>query len=71
MIIGIGIDIIDTLRIKKTFNKFGDKFKKRCFSLGEIKRSDNRDDCSHYARQVQRSHDDYDSAVSDVDSYCN
>ena len=42
MIIGIGIDIIDTRRIKKTFTKFGDKFKKRCFSLGEIKRSDNR-----------------------------
>ena len=36
-----------------------------------IKRSDNRNDCSHYVRQVQRSHDDYDSAVSDVDSYCN
>ena len=42
MIIGIGIDITDTRRIKKTFTKFGDKFKKRCFSLGEIKRSDNR-----------------------------
>jgi len=42
VIIGIGIDIIDTRRIKKTFTKFGDKFKKKCFSLGEIKRSDNR-----------------------------
>ena len=42
MIIGIGTDIIDTRRIKKTFTKFGDKFKKKCFSLGEIKRSDNR-----------------------------
>ena len=42
MIIGIGIDIIDTRRIKKTFTKFGDKFKKKCFSLSEIKRSDNR-----------------------------
>ena len=42
MIIGMGIDIIDTRRIKKTFIKFGEKFKKKCFSLGEIKRSDNR-----------------------------
>jgi len=38
----MGIDIIDTRRIKKTFIKFGEKFKKKCFSLGEIKRSDNR-----------------------------
>ena len=38
----MGIDIIDTRRIKKTFTKFGEKFKKKCFLLGEIKRSDNR-----------------------------
>ena len=42
MIIGIGTDIIDTRRIKKTFSKFGDKFKKRCFSSCEIKKSDNK-----------------------------
>ena len=42
MIVGIGTDIIDTRRIKKTFIKFGDKFKKRCFSLNEIKRSDSK-----------------------------
>ena len=42
MIIGIGTDIIDTRRIKKIFTKFDEKFKKRCFSLSEITRSDNR-----------------------------
>jgi holo-[acyl-carrier protein] synthase len=42
MIIGIGTDIIDIRRIKNTFTKFGEKFKKRCFSLGEIKRSDDK-----------------------------
>ena len=42
MILGIGTDIIDVRRIKNTFTKFGEKFKKRCFSLGEIKRSDDK-----------------------------
>ena len=42
MIIGIGTDIIDVRRIKSTLTKFGVKFKKRCFSLGEIKRSDDK-----------------------------
>ena len=42
MIIGIGTDIIDVRRIKNTFTKFGERFKKRCFSLGEIKRSDDK-----------------------------
>jgi len=41
VIIGFGTDIIDTRRIKKTISKFGNKFKKRCFSLNEIKRSEN------------------------------
>ena len=36
-----GIDIIDIRRIKKTIDKFGDKFKKRCFSHNEILRSEN------------------------------
>jgi holo-[acyl-carrier protein] synthase len=40
MIIGLGTDIIDNRRIKKILNKFGDKFKKRCFSINEIKRSE-------------------------------
>ena len=42
MIIGIGIDIIDNRRIKKTLIRFGDKFKKRCFSSIEIKKSESR-----------------------------
>ena len=42
MIIGIGVDIIDNRRIKKTLIKFGDKFKKRCFSSIEIKKSESR-----------------------------
>jgi holo-[acyl-carrier protein] synthase len=42
MIIGIGTDIIDTRRIKNTINRYGEKFKKRCFSNNEITRSENR-----------------------------
>jgi len=42
VIITNGIDIIDIRRIKKTINKYGDKFKKRCFSINEIKRSENK-----------------------------
>ena len=41
MIIGIGTDIIDTRRIKNTINRYGEKFKKRCFSNTEIIRSEN------------------------------
>ena len=41
MIIGIGTDIIDTRRIKNTIHRYGEKFKKRCFSNNEIIRSEN------------------------------
>ena len=41
MIIGSGIDIININRIEKTINKFGDRFKKRCFSSIEITKSEN------------------------------
>ena len=52
MIIGFGSDIIDTRRIKKTFAKFGDKFKKKCFTSIEIKRSDNRiNNINSYAKR--------------------
>ena len=44
MILGLGIDIIDNRRIKKAIIKFGDKFKKRCFSKNEIFESQNRKD---------------------------
>jgi len=40
MIIGIGIDIVDIQRIEKIINKYGNKFKLRCFSKNEINRSD-------------------------------
>ena len=42
MIIGIGTDIIDTRRIENIINRYGEKFKKRCFSNNEIIRSENR-----------------------------
>ena len=42
MIVTNGIDIIDIRRIKKTIDKYGDKFKKRCFSQNEIIRSENK-----------------------------
>ena len=41
MIIGSGIDIVNIYRIEKTINKFGNRFKKRCFSSTEITKSEN------------------------------
>jgi len=40
VIITNGIDIIDIRRIKKTIKKYGNRFKLRCFSSGEIERSE-------------------------------
>ena len=40
MIIGIGIDIVDINRIEKTLDKYGKKFKLRCFSKNEIDSSE-------------------------------
>ena len=42
MIYGNGIDIIDINRIRKVIDKYGYRFKKRCFSLSEIERSEKR-----------------------------
>ena len=42
MIITNGIDIIDIRRIKKTIDRFGYQFKKRCFTHNEIIRSENK-----------------------------
>ena len=42
MIYGNGIDIIDINRIRKVIFKFGNRFKKRCFSISEIERSEKR-----------------------------
>jgi holo-[acyl-carrier protein] synthase len=35
-----GIDIIDIRRIQKTIDRFGNRFKKKCFSQNEIFRSE-------------------------------
>ena len=40
MILSIGSDIIDIRRIRDALDKFGEKFKKRCFSKNEIIRSE-------------------------------
>ncbi len=40
MIYGVGIDIIDIRRIKSVVDKYGDRFKKKCFHQNEIKRSE-------------------------------
>ena len=42
MIIRNGIDIIDIRRIKKTIDKYNFRFKKKCFTLGEISKSEAR-----------------------------
>ena len=42
MIYGNGIDIIDINRIRRVINKYGNKFKRRCFSIYEIERSEKR-----------------------------
>ena len=41
MIIGVGIDLCDIKRIEKTILKFGDRFKKRCFTDNEIFKCNN------------------------------
>ena len=52
MILGIGTDIIDIRRIQKTFLKYGDKFKKRCFLKSEITKSESRKNIySSYAKR--------------------
>ena len=42
MILGIGIDIIEIKRIKKIINKYGIRFKNKCFHKNEILRSENK-----------------------------
>ena len=42
MIYGNGIDIIDIKRIRRVIDKYGSRFKKRCFSISEIERSEKR-----------------------------
>ena len=40
MILGIGVDLVDTRRIAKTLARFGDRFRSRCFSKDEIARAE-------------------------------
>ena len=42
MIVGIGIDICIIKRIEKTLDKYGERFKKRCFTSEEIVKCDKR-----------------------------
>ena len=42
MIISNGIDIIDIRRIKKTIDRYDMRFKKKCFHLDEINKSESR-----------------------------
>ena len=41
MIIGLGIDICEIRRIESTLSKYGDKFKRRCFTKNEILKCNN------------------------------
>ena len=40
MIVGIGSDIIDNRRIKNILEKYGKRFKQKCFTYNEIKKSE-------------------------------
>lgn len=52
MIVGIGIDILDTKRIDNILNRFGNKFKERCFTKNEIIRSEkNINSSNSYAKR--------------------
>ena len=42
MVIGVGVDIIDINRIRNVINKYGNKFKQRCFHEHEILRSESK-----------------------------
>jgi holo-[acyl-carrier protein] synthase len=41
MILGIGIDLCKISRIETVLNRFGERFKNRCFTINEIKKCDN------------------------------
>jgi holo-[acyl-carrier protein] synthase len=42
MILGVGTDLLDIRRIERTLERFGDRFRARVFSEGEIRRCDRR-----------------------------
>ncbi len=48
MILGVGIDLVNINRIERLLKIWGDRFKKRVFSQGEI------DNCERYERSSER-----------------
>ncbi len=42
MILGIGVDLIDTRRVAKTLERFGARFTERCFTAAERAKADRR-----------------------------
>ena len=52
MIIGVGADLCDIRRIQRSLDRFGDRFKQRCFTELEQARSDRKPDPSwSYAKR--------------------
>lgn len=52
MIIGVGADLCDIRRIQTSLDRFGDRFKQRCFTDIERARSDRKPDAaSSYAKR--------------------
>jgi holo-[acyl-carrier protein] synthase len=52
VIIGVGADLCDIRRIGESLDRFGDRFKERCFTPLEISRSDRKPDASwSYAKR--------------------
>lgn len=50
MVLGLGIDIIEINRVKKSIEKYGDKFLDKVFTEGEIKYCNNKfNKYQHYA----------------------
>jgi len=48
MIIGLGTDICDIARIGRLLERYGDRFTRRCFTLGEIHI------CSRYGKPAEQ-----------------
>ena len=53
MILGIGSDLSDIRRIQASLDRFGDRFRNRCFTETERRRSEAKPDAaSSYAKRV-------------------
>ncbi len=52
MIVGVGADLCDIRRIQESLDRFGDRFKRRCFTELERTRSDRKPDAAwSYAKR--------------------